>query len=77
MICFEADIKGIALEFFVENINILSNYATANELLKDICGVNNFFASQAEATELLEKISNNSSIVSEDRCEVQRFSNKH
>ena len=73
MICFEADIKGVALDFFCENLNILTNYLTANKQLKLICGVNNFFSTQAQATELRDKISNNNSIVSDDRREYGDF----
>lgn len=73
MICFEADIKGIALDFFIKNVGILINYSEANELLKEICGINNFFLSQSDATELSMKILDNDSIVSEDRREYGDF----
>jgi hypothetical protein len=76
MICFEADIKGIALEFFVENINILSNYATANELLKDICGSIIFLLRKLRQQNYLRKfLIIVQSFLRTDAS--KRFSNKH
>ncbi|SDF55851.1 hypothetical protein [Cellulophaga baltica] len=65
MIYDDINISSLALEFFKENVENLSNYNTSNELLRKICGINNFFTSQNEATELLEKITEENSIVSE------------
>lgn len=65
MICFETHITNSTLEFFQENLKTLSNFVKINSLLKNSSGINNFFTSQEEATDLLEKIKKNSSIVSE------------
>lgn len=65
MIYDEINISNLALEFFQDNIKCLSNYDASNELLRKTCGINVFFTSQNEVTELLEKIIEQSSIVSE------------
>lgn len=65
MICFETDIHGIALDFFKERVSILPDYVKANQIIKEICGICNFFDSQNEAEELLINIRNENPIVSE------------
>ena len=53
------------LDFFQENIKYLSNYTDANNLIKEVCGINIFFNSQMEATELLKKIKTPNSFIAE------------
>ena len=65
MICFETHITDATLEFFRQNLKSLSNFEEINFLLKKISGINNFFTSQKEATELSEKIKGYNSIISE------------
>jgi len=74
MIFFEKHITSLAFEFFRKNVKTLSNYQNTNNLTKKVCGINDFFASQIEAIELLEKIKNPSSIASDpDRREYGDF----
>ena len=65
MICFEAHISDLTLEFFQKNQKSLLNLIDSNSIIKGVSGINGFFNSQEEATELLEKIKEHSSIVSE------------
>lgn len=65
MICFETHITNSTLEFFQKNSKTLSDFAQINNLVKNVSGIKTFFTSQEEATELLEKIIEHSSIVSE------------
>ena len=74
MTCFEAHITNPTLEFFKKNIKALRDFNNINSLIKQVCGINNFFNSQKEATELSEEISEHNSIVSEpDRREYGDF----
>ena len=74
MICFETNIDQSVIEFFKSNIKTLLNYTEANTLVKEICGLNNFFNTQSESLELLGKLKENNSIVSEpDRREYGDF----
>ncbi|WP_347220095.1 hypothetical protein [Chryseobacterium sp.] len=52
-------IDETTLSFLIENKSIFNNFENANLIIKDICGINNFFSNQLETKELLEKISNN------------------
>lgn len=65
MICFETHITDSTLEFFQKNLKTLLDFYQINILVKKVSGINSFFTSQEEATELLEKLKENSSIVSE------------
>lgn len=65
MICFETHITNSTLEFFQKNIKTLFNFNQINNVVKKVSGINTFFTSQEEASELLEKLKENSSIVSE------------
>lgn len=67
MICFETHITDSVSEFFQKNLNTLSDFIEINALIKNVSGINNFFISQKEATELLEKLKERSSIVSEPK----------
>ena len=74
MTCFEAHITNPTLEFFKKNIKALRDFNNINSLIKQVCGINNFFNSQKEVTELFEEISEHNSIVSEpDRREYGDF----
>lgn len=74
MICFEANISDLAIVFFQENKLVLLNYEDANRMIRTVSGINSFFTSQIEATELLEKTGNLNSIISEpDRAEYGDF----
>lgn len=70
MTCFEAQISDSIIEFFLNNISTLNNYAKINILIKQVSGINNFFTSQKEATDLKDEISKRNSIIAElDRRE--------
>jgi len=74
MICFDTHITNSTLEFFQKNSKTLSRFLGINTIIKNASGINNFFTSQNEATELLEKIKQHNSIVSEpDRREYGDF----
>lgn len=74
MICFDTNIGDLALKFFQENKLVLLNYTDANRMIKAVSGINSFFTSQIEATELLEKTGKYHSIDSEpDRAEYGDF----
>ncbi|MDC6350057.1 hypothetical protein PP178_00710 [Zeaxanthinibacter sp. PT1] len=49
---FDIPINVRVLEFFRKNINSLSDYLSVNDLLKNQCGINNFFNNQEEASQL-------------------------
>jgi len=65
MICFETHITNSTLEFFQKNLKALVDYTKINSLVTKVSGIKTFFASQEQATELLEKIKEHNSIVSE------------
>ena len=65
MICFDTNIDQIVVDFFRSNIKALSNFQDTNVLIKRVCGINSFFQTENETKELLEKINDNLSIVSE------------
>lgn len=65
MICFETHISDKIFEFFQKNQKYLLDYMGINSIIKEISGINHFFTSQEQATELLEKIKFQNSIVSE------------
>jgi hypothetical protein len=74
MTYLESYITDSTLDFFLENQNSLMDYTKINALIKKVCGINNFFTSQKEATELLNELKTCSSIVSEpDRREYGDF----
>lgn len=74
MTYLEAHVTDIALDFFLENQSSLLNYLDINARIKKVCGINNFFESQADATKLLTEIIEKQSIVSEpDRREYGDF----
>lgn len=74
MTCFDIHIPETVAAFFKDNLNALQNYLEANVLVKSTSGLNNFFESQSEATELLEKLKENLTIVAEpDRREYGDF----
>jgi|SRR5690554_188033 len=74
MICFDTNIDQIVVDFFRSNIKALSNFQDTNVLIKRVCGINSFFQTENETKELLEKINDNLSIVSEpDRREYGDF----
>lgn len=68
MIFFETNINDSVLKFFIEERDLLLDFNKINALLKKICGINNFFTCQEEATELSQKIQENNSKV----CESNR-----
>lgn len=65
MICFETHITNSSLKFFQKNLKTLFDFNQINNIVREVSGINTFFTSQEEATELLEKLKENSSIVSE------------
>lgn len=74
MIYFERYISDSSVKFFQKNLNLLWNYLQFNVLIKTVSGINNFFNSQVEATELFEKIKEQTSIIAEpDRREYGDF----
>ena len=78
MICFETHIGNLAFEFFLKNQKSLLYFTVSNSIIKKVSSINDFFTSQEQATELLEKIKEHSSIVSEpDRREYGDFQTNH
>jgi len=74
MNCFETHISDLNLVFFRENEKSLLDFSQINSIIKEVSGINDFFTAQEQATELLEKIKEHSSIVSEpDRREYGDF----
>ena len=74
MTYLEAHVTDIALDFFLENQNSLLNYSEINATINTASGINSFFDTQEEATNLLTEIRKNQSIVSEqDRREYGDF----
>jgi len=74
MTCFETHISDLNLRFFQENKKYLLDFSQTNLIIKEVSGINDFFTTQKQATELLEKIKEYSSIVSEpDRREYGDF----
>ena len=74
MTCFEAHITNPTIEFFKRNKKTLLNYNEINSLIKEVSGINSFFFSQKESSELLENISEYNLIVAEsDRREYGDF----
>ncbi len=74
MICFETHISDLIFEFFQKNQKSLSDFTKVNSTIKEVSGINDFFANQEQANELLEKMKEHNSIVSEsDRREYGDF----
>lgn len=74
MTYLEAHITDLALDFFFENQSSLLDCKEINSKIKTTSGINNFFTSQQEATELFNELIVNQSIVSEpDRREYGDF----
>jgi hypothetical protein len=74
MICFETHISDSIFEFFQKNQKSLLDLTKVNSIIKEVSGINDFFTSQEQANELLEKIEEQNSIVSEpDRREYGDF----
>lgn len=74
MICFERHISDLIFEFFQKNQKSLLDFTKVNSTIKEVSGINDFFTSQEQANELLEKIKEHNSIVSEpDRREYGDF----
>jgi len=67
-------ITDTTLEFIVENQNFLSNYLEINAIIKEVSGINNFFDTQKEATQILTEVKvNQSTVSSPDRREYGDF----
>lgn len=74
MICFETHISDLIFEFFQKNQKSLLDFTKVNSTIKEVSGINDFFTNQEQANELLEKIKEHNSIVSEpDRREYGDF----
>ncbi len=65
MNCFEAHIDHSVIAFFQKNDQFLSDLTKVNSLLKNTCGINDFFNNQNEILELKNKIKDNFSMVEE------------
>jgi len=59
MIIFEANISISLIDFFKTNLEKINTIEQANELLKEICGINFFFNNEEEFTKLKSKIEEN------------------
>lgn len=74
MICFETHISDLIFEFFQKNQKSLLDLTKINSIIKEVSGINEFFTNQEQANELLQKIEEQNSIVSEpDRREYGDF----
>lgn len=56
MIYSETNITGKVLKYFLEHRKTLLNYEEANKILKKVSGINDFFNSNAESSDLFEKL---------------------
>ncbi|MGB0929476.1 MAG: hypothetical protein ACPGVB_01780 [Chitinophagales bacterium] len=61
----EKHINESTFNFFQEIKKTLSDYLESNKTIKEVSGINCFFASQAQADELLKQITDSKQIVSE------------
>jgi len=79
MTWFETHISDFTFEFFQKNQKSLSDFTQINSIIKEVSGINDFFTSQEQATELFEQIKEHNSFVSEpDRREYGDFqTNEH
>lgn len=74
MICFETHISDLIFEFFQKNQKTLLDLTKVNSIIKEVSGINDFFTNQEQANELLQKIKEQNSVVSEpDRREYGDF----
>jgi hypothetical protein len=74
MIYVDTHISDLIFEFFQKNQKSLLDFTQINLIIKEVSGINDFFTYQEQATELLEKIKEHNSIVSEpDRREYGDF----
>lgn len=74
MICFETHISDSIFEFFQKNQKSLIDLTKVNSIIKEVSGINDFFTNQEQANELLGKIEEENSTVSEpDRREYGDF----
>ena len=74
MIYSETNITGRVLIFFLEHRKTLLNYEEANKILKNACGINNFFISDKESFDLFEKLTDYNFTINEfDRREYGDF----
>lgn len=64
MIYFETHISDLTFEFFQENKKTLSDFTDTNSIIKKVSGINDFFTSQEQATDLSERLNAYNSIVS-------------
>ncbi len=65
MTIFEANISDLLIDFFKKNLKNINTIKQANQLLKEISGINLFFNTEKELTELKTKIERNISVVEE------------
>lgn len=74
MTFFKTHIDDLVFDFFLKNQKSLLDFTESNSIIKKISGINDFFTSQEQATDLLEKIKTHGSMVSEpDRREYGDF----
>ena len=74
MTFFEIHIDDLIFDFFLKNQKSLFSFKESNSIIKKISGINDFFTSQEQATDLLERIKTQGSMVSEpDRREYGDF----
>lgn len=65
MFVLGAELSEESFSFFVKHRDLLCDFEAVNESIKDVCGLNNFFAFQSEADEILAEIEIRNSTVSE------------
>lgn len=53
---FELNLSESVLKFFQKNLDALTNYHKINVMIKEISGINNFFTSQNDSNDLLNKL---------------------
>ncbi len=56
MTCFEAHIDNFAVDFLRSKLFHITSFETANTLLNDICGINQFFNTDEELIDLKQKL---------------------
>lgn len=67
MVFSELDINNIALNYFKENTILLCDHNIANDFIKSVCGINQFFESQMLADLLVEYIKNGDANYTRDK----------
>ncbi len=70
---FEAPVSALVADFLAETLPVQRDMATANKHLQAVCGVTNWFGSEAEFLRAQEALTQQAPLVEEDRTEYGDF----